>query len=211
MSRILSITVTIALAAAAVALQAAHWGYSRAYGPFAEHGATGQTITTPHYSVEVERVESARSVRVPGDRFKKAELVPAGGVFVIVIATLEARRSTVYAADARLSTRYGDYKFTDKFGGGLLTGPTVKTLGYVALQPGMPRRGAYIFDVPAGALAGARFVLSDRDPQPANFGYYRRDPVRFSQEVDIDLGVGPARARGLLATAPASYKIPAPS
>lgn len=211
MRRVLLIMVTIVLATAAVALQAAHWSYSRAYGPFAEHGTIGRTITTPRYSIEVERVRSAQSVRIPGDRFKKAQIVPAGGVFVVVIATLEARRSPVYAADARLSTRYGDYRVTDKFGGGLLTGPAVRTLGYVALQPGMPRRGAYVFDVPAGALAGARFVVSDRDPQPANFGYYRRDPVRFSQEVHVDLGLDAARARGLLAGAVPSYQIPEPS
>jgi hypothetical protein len=211
MRRVRSAVLTLGLVAAAVALQAGEWSYSRAYGPFTKDGPIGRMITTPRFGIQVEQVQAARSVRVPGDEFTKASTVPANGVFVVVIATLESRTSRVYVADAVLRTKEGDYDTTDKFGGGLLSGPAVTTLPYLAVQPGMPRRGAYVFDVPAGALAGARLVVSDRDTQPANFGYYRRDPVRFSQEVHVDLGLDAGAARRLVATAPDSYGIPDPS
>jgi hypothetical protein len=212
MRRLGSILITLVLAGAAVALQARHWSYDRAYGPFVRDARVGRTVTEPRFTVRVEQVVTARTIRVPGDEYgTKPRIIPANGVFVIVIATVAARRSPEYVAAARLDTRYGRYDPTDKLGGGLLTGPAVTTLGYVRFQPGMPRRGCYLFDVPPGALAGARFALSDRDAEDAAFGHYRDDPVRFSAEVHVDLGISPADATRLTRTAATGYGLPEPS
>lgn len=211
MRRAASIVLTIALAGAAVAVQATRWSYRRAYGPFVANGRIGETITEPRFRIRVERVETARTILVPATSYAKARTIPANGVFVSVVATVEARRSPVYVAAAALHTRYGDYSPTDKFGGGPLASPVVTSLGYVRFEPGMPRRGAYVFDVPPGALAGARLYVSDRDTQEANFGFYRDDPVRFSAEAHVDLGIGAAHARALTRAAAAGYRVPEPS
>jgi hypothetical protein len=210
--RLLSALLAAALAAAAVALQGAHWSYERAYGPISHDGRVGRTLTEPRFTINVEQVRTARSIRVPkGPYGAKPRSIPAGGVFVVVIATVAARRSPEYVASARLHTRYGDYLTTDKLGGGLLGRPAVTPLGYVRFQPGMPRRGCYLFDVPAGALAGARLYVSDRDTEDAPFGFYRDDPVRFSDEAHIDLGISPADAAYLARTAATDYGLPEPS
>lgn len=211
MRRIPSITVAAVLAAAAVLLQDARWDYRRAYGPLVTNGRIGRTITEPHFTIQVERVETARSVWVPPADGRKAQTIPANGVFVSVVATVTARRSPVYVADAALHTRFGDYLPTDKFGGGLLSAPVVTPLSWVRFQPGMPRRGAYVFDVPENALAGARLDVSDRDTDTANFGFYRDDPVRFSAEAHVDLGIDAARARDLTRAPVSGYLLPGPS
>lgn len=211
MRRAAAVALTLALACAAVAVQATRWSYARAYGPFVQNGRIGQAITEPRFRIRVERIESARTIFVPATPYAKAQTIPANGVFVSVVATVEALRSPVYVAAAALHTRYGDYLPTDKFGGGALTAPVVTPLGYVHFEPGMPRRGAYVFDVPSGALAGARLYVSDRDTEPANFGFYRDDPVRFSAEAHVDLGVDAARARTLTRTAVSGYRVPEPS
>jgi hypothetical protein len=97
MRRALSIVVAVGLAGAAVALQDARWTYDRAYGPIPASGRIGRTVTEPHFTIQVEQVVSARTVRVPeGDPGAKPRTIPATGVFVVVIATVAARRSPVY-------------------------------------------------------------------------------------------------------------------
>jgi hypothetical protein len=212
MRRLWSILVAVALAGAAVAVQSGRWSYDRAYGPFVRNGKIGRTVTEPRFTVQVEQVVTARTIRVPeGPYGAKPQVIPANGVFVVVIATVAVRRSPEYLAAARLDTRYGHYYLTDKLAGSGLIAPRVTTLGYVRLQPGMPRRGCYVFDVPPGALAGARFALSDRDTEDAAFGHYREDPVRFSAEVHVDLGVSAADATRLTRTAATGYGLPEPS
>jgi hypothetical protein len=211
MRRAASIAVAVVLAVAAVALQGAHWSYDRAYGPFVANGRIGRTVTEPGFTVNVEHVVTARTIQVPATSSAASQTIPAGGVFVVVIATVAARRSPRYVADAALNTRYGKYYSTDKLGGGLLSQPVVTPLSYVRFQPGMPRRGAYLFDVPPAALAGARLSLSDRDTDPAPFGRYRDDPVRFSDEVHIDLGISTTDAARLTRTAAVGYGLPGPS
>jgi hypothetical protein len=211
MRRVPSILLAVVLAGAAVALQAAHWSYERAYGPFVRNGQVGRTLTEPRFTITVEQVQTARSILIPATEDTAAQHVPANGVFVSVVATVEARRSPVYVAATRLHTRYGDYFPTDKFGGGLLIGPAITPLSYVRFQPGMPRRGAYVFDVPRGALAGASLYASDRVTDDAPFGFYRNDPVRFSAEAHIDLGIDAARAAGLTRAPVSDYEMPEPS
>jgi hypothetical protein len=212
MRRALSIMVAAGLAWAAVALQGAHWSYDRAYGPIPSNGRIGRTVTEPRFTIRVEQVQTARTIRVPeGEYGAKPQIIPATGVFVVVIATVAARRSPVYVASARLHTRFGDYFPTDKLGGGILTRPVATPLSYVRFQPGMPRRGAYLFDVPPRALAGARLDVSDRDIEDAQFGFYRKDPVRFSAEARVDLGISPADAAGLTRTAATGYGLPEPA
>jgi hypothetical protein len=210
--RVLAALLTLGLAWAAVALQGARWSYGRAYGPFVRNGRVGRTVTEPRFTIDVEQVQTARTIRVPeGPYGEKPQLIPAGGVFAVVIATVTARRSPVYVASARLHTRYGDYDPTDKLGGGILTSPVVTPLSYVRFEPGMPRRGAYLFDVPPRALAGARLYVSDRDTEDAPFGFYRDDPVRFSDEAHVDLGISAADAAELNRTAATDYGLPEPS
>lgn len=212
MKRRWSIPLSLVLAGAAVGLQAGHWSYERAYGPFVRNGEIGRTVTEPRFTVQVEQVVTARTIRVPeGPYGAKPQIIPANGVFVVVIATVAARRSPEFVAAARLDTRYGHYYPTDKLGSSGLLGPPVTTLGFVRLQPGMPRRGCYVFDVPPGALAGARFALSDRDTEEAAFGHYRDDPVRFSAEVHVDLGISAGDAAELTRTAATGYGLPEPS
>jgi hypothetical protein len=211
MKRALSILLAVALAGAAVALQSAHWSYERAYGPFVRNGHVGRTLTEPGFTITVERVQAAGSILIPATENTPAQHVPANGVFVSVIATVEARRSPVYVAATRLHTRYGDYFPTDKFGGGILTGPAITPLSYVRFQPGMPRRGAYVFDVPRSAVAGAWLYASDRLTDERPFGFYRDDPVRFSDEAHIDLGIGAADAAELTRAPVRDYQMPEPS
>ncbi|WP_460338387.1 hypothetical protein [Actinoallomurus acanthiterrae] len=212
MRKALSVLLAVGLACAAVALQGTHWSYTRAYGPFVKNGRVDQVVTEPLFTIRVEPVEAARTIYVPGTSYSKAQEIPANGVFVVVIATVEARRSPIYAGQARLHTRYGDYSPTDKFGGGGgLSQPVVTPLSYVRFQPGMPRRGAYVFDVPREAVAGARLYVSDHDAEEAQFGFYRNDPRRFADEVHVDLGLDAHEAARLTRTAAAGYSVPEPS
>ncbi len=212
MRRALSVALAVVLAVAAVALEGARWSYERAYGPLVENGRIGHTLAEPRFTIRVEQVQTARTIRVPeGPYGAKPQVIPAGGVFVVVLATVAARRSPLYVASARLHTSWGDYYTTDKLGGGALSRPAVTTLGYVRFEPGMPRRGAYLFDVPPRALAGARLYVSDRDTEDAPFGFYRNDPVRFSAEAHVDLGISTADAARLDRTAAVGYGLPEPS
>jgi hypothetical protein len=75
----------------------------------------------------------------------------------------------------------------------------------------MPRRGAYVFDVPRSAVAGAWLYASDRLTDERPFGFYRDDPVRFSDEAHIDLGIGAADAAELTRAPVRDYQTPEPS
>jgi hypothetical protein len=196
--RVTTVLATVLLATAAVALQATKWDYGKAYGPFAADGTIGHRVAVPQFAITVDQVWAARSVLESSELASPKRTVTATGVFLIVTATAETtHRGPAQLATVMLRTRHGDYWSTDVFAGSLLGGPTTRTLDFVTLQPGMPRHGSYIFDVPPDALPGARLVVSDRSTEAANFGFYRRDPVRFSAEAHIDLGLDRRRAKVL--------------
>jgi hypothetical protein len=120
MRRITSIVLAVALACAAVALQAAHWTYTRAYGPFVKNGRIGHTVTEPR-----------------------------------------------------------------------------------CFEPGMPRRGAYVFDVPREAVAGARLTNDRPGAEPHRQGHEepprqpeRRHRQQRSAERSVTPSGGPARLGG---------------
>ncbi|MFI6293526.1 hypothetical protein ACIBEJ_18185 [Nonomuraea sp. NPDC050790] len=176
-SKVVSAVVGIALAAAAVWLQTVGLSAEEMNRPLASVGDKGEEVATGRFSVRVDGVKTAKSVRA-GDETAVTE-----NVFLVVETSatvpqepIKIRPPVLVAEDGR------HFDTSDKV-------DRSKTLANPWTQPGWWSSGVFVFDVPADALRGAKasFVA----PTNAFYG----EPMLPAAEVD--LGIDEAAAKQL--------------
>ncbi|MFI9556211.1 hypothetical protein [Nonomuraea endophytica] len=178
-SKVLGAVVGLALAAAAVGLQTLGLSADEMSMPLASAGDKGEEVGTGRFTIRVDGVKTAKSIRVAD------KTAVTGNVFLVVETSatvpqepLKIRPPELVADDGRR------FDTTDKV-------DRSKTLANVWSQPGWWTSGVFVFDVPADALAGAKasFVA------PTNAFY--SEPMLPAAEVD--LGIDEAAAKQLAA------------
>ena len=158
-----------------VAMQQTTPSYDTLTGPIPVSGDSGETVAARSFTVRVDRVEFARRLQFGSPGFETQR--DTGGVWAIVTATLAARDATVTVAGAEWEGPTGTrYSPTDRVSGA----PALFPLP--ALQPGLPVRGRFVFEIPADQMQGATLRVSQ-----ARF-------PRFDSLVRISLDRGASRA-----------------
>jgi hypothetical protein len=202
----------VAVLVAAVAVQGAYPSYEERYRPIASTGEANQRVRTRDFDVRVEKTDVARTIMGESDDGKPAEL-GTDGVFVIVTATVTARRETIELAGAYLRTEDGSRTLVsdtvkvpavDVVGAGTLDAGGAAASIFTAIRPLQPRRLALIFEIPAGRVAGARLWLSVGRME---WRGDRQAEDWFRPQARVDLGISPGRAAALLAAAPRRYQL----
>jgi hypothetical protein len=154
----------------------------RRMGSITTSGRLGERMDTGGFTITVEQVEVARRLTVPGLTSTRS-LVTEDGVWVVVTATLvEGWEASSYTR-TRLVARDG----TSYLASARVPSDVQLTSGLLA-EPGIPRRGMVVFEIPPDRLAGAvlRVVRGD-----VGGG-------RLAPEAVIELGIDESAARRLL-------------
>ncbi|MFB9888459.1 hypothetical protein [Planobispora takensis] len=181
----------LALAAAAVALQAAAEKREDRGAPLTWTGGVGEEVASSRFTVKVKAVHGAKSIEIAqlsGD----PEKATTSGIFVVVeLAATSPRDPQRFGPPVLLSGDDKRYTATEKVKPSL-------TITEPYIQPGWWVDGVAVFDVPASALEGARIVVGL--------------PVEiigevYPPEVEIDLGLDEAAARRLVSGAKDVYQM----
>lgn len=157
--RAVGVAACVTLAAAALA--ALRWttpSYATLTGPIPVAGRQGERAEGRAFAVTVETIELAGRVRVT--RFGRTVERTTDGVFAVVTARVEAGAATTsIGAAAWIGPSGRVYAQTQRIDGAssLLMGRTI--------QPGLPRSGVFVFELPADEVEGGALRLS-RFPEP---------------------------------------------
>ncbi|WP_395681794.1 hypothetical protein [Inquilinus sp.] len=143
-----------ALLVAALLLLAMQWTtpyYDRKTDPIPVYGQIGDTVTARKFTIRLETLQFARQLRYTA--YGKEVVRDTSGLWAVVTATVAARSEStlVYEGDWEGPTGLR-YSLSDRLSGvkSLLSG--------AALQPGLPRRGWFIFEIREDQARGATFV-----------------------------------------------------
>ena len=164
--------------------------------PYPHVGQRGEKVGARNFSVEVKTTspKTARAYLLAGRGSDAGPFrLGTSGLWVSAVVTVEALQEPGIVG-ARLRTRDGRFYPSAKSDRPALPGTN---LADVILSPGLPRTGAYFFEVPADALEGLHMELfwNPHAPQP------------WDSVIDIDLGIDAARASALNAEAPSELDL----
>ncbi|MFI6514826.1 hypothetical protein ACIBF1_04605 [Spirillospora sp. NPDC050679] len=155
--------------------------------PIRDSGGIGRVVSTPVFSVRVDRVVAARSL-APALSFGRASApVRTEGVFLAVRARVRAEREPVKLMSTTLETS-GGFSFKE--------GPRPEAAQVVApeFQPMLWGTATYLFELPKDRLEGARLVVGTGGLLP-----------QLSAAAEVDLGLDKPRAAELVRTAVERY------
>lgn len=189
--RVVNAVLGLVLVAGAVAMQTVLLEPDDLDAPITSNGGVADTVRTAFFEARVESVEAASALR----RQDRDPVRPSPGqVFVIVKVSATASSRALRLESAHLVTADGlKYAATERM-------DSNASLSGTWVQPMWRASGLYFFEVPAAALPGSRFVVSEK-PSPL-FG------DQYLPEASIDLGLDAAGARGLLDSAKNVYEVP---
>lgn len=143
-----------ALLVAAVLLLAMQWTtpyYSRKTDPIPVYGQIGDTVEARTFTIRIETLQFARQLRFTA--YGKEVVRDTSGLWAVVTATVAARSESTLVYEAAWEGPTGlRYSHSDRLSGvkSLLSG--------ALLQPGLPRRGWFIFEIREDQARGATFV-----------------------------------------------------
>ncbi|WP_327585876.1 hypothetical protein OHA25_01745 [Nonomuraea sp. NBC_00507] len=182
-SRVVHIVAGLILVAGAVAIQSLALSAEDMGMPLTYTGVKGQDVDAGRFSVRVQKVTSAKALKVENKN------VPTEQMFLVVEAAATVPAEPVHLGMPSLLAADGKvYAASDKI-------DKSKTLANPWIQPGWWTTGRFVFEVPASALPGAQAVF-----QLPVSGLYS-EPL--PPEAQIDLGIDDATAKQLT-TAPAA-------
>lgn len=134
-------------------------GYAEITGPIPLKGELGEALTGRTFSVRADKVLLAERLRFKA--YGREVERGSGGVFAVVIARLDARQASVNVGSAIWRSAQGV-----RFIASQRVQGAPRLLGADRLEPGLPQRGLFIFEVPREAVAGATLlVASSRWPR----------------------------------------------
>ncbi|WP_344866884.1 hypothetical protein, partial [Planomonospora alba] len=181
----------VLLAAAAVALQAAALDAEERSAPLTWTGGLGEEVVASRFSARVKAAYGARTVRTT-DETGTTATATTSGLFVVVELEATAHREPQRLGTPVLLTDDGRrYQATDKVAPSL-------TITHPYIQPGWWTDGVAVFEVPVGALNGARIVL------PLRNGFIGE---AYQPEIEVDLDLDEAGTQRLIAEARDVYPL----
>lgn len=128
-------------------------GYAEITGPIPLRGDLGETLAGRGFTVRADKVLLAQKLRFKA--YGREVERDTGGVFALVIARLEAQPSSINVGSAIWRSAQGArFVASPRFQG------APRLLGTDRLEPGLPRRGIFIFELPREAVAGATLLVA---------------------------------------------------
>lgn len=128
-------------------------GYAEITGPIPLKGALGETLAGRGFTVRADKVLLAEKLRFKA--YGREVERDTGGVFALVIARLEAQPVSVNVGSAIWrSEQRARFVASPRMQG------APRLLGTDRLEPGLPQRGIFIFEVPREAVAGATLLVA---------------------------------------------------
>lgn len=173
-----SLLIAVATVVAIGAMGKLHLGYDGKIAPFLVAGRIGETVRTRTFDINLQSIRLARSINA-ADPSNAIGPPPLGssGVWMIAHARLEARIEPVRLMSVQLHSRDGyDYESADTRLSGLRF--TRFLVNENSAEPGIPREGLLVFELPLARVVGARLRVA------GTVGKARLDDV-----ADIDLGI----------------------
>lgn len=153
--------------------------------PIAEAGVLGSPVDARSFTMTAEKVQSAETLA-------QEEIIGGGGalrakgVWLVVTATVETATTRLYPQETTLSNGAGyTYAASEQMGESV-------TETSEAFDPGIPRTGMIVFEVPEKAL---------KPPLTLRMAMADSADIRLAAEAEIDLSVDAAEAEKLM-TAP---------
>lgn len=164
--------------------------------PYVHSGERGQKVVARNFAAEVKTTSPkvAHAYVMPARRPGEARLrLVSSGIWVSAMVSLEALEEPGIIG-ARLRTRDG--RTYPAAGPDRPSLPGIN-LGKLVSSPGLPSSGIFFFELPPDQLEGLHMELF----------WERYAPQPWDSVIDIDLGLDQARARQLLADAPAELDL----
>ncbi|MEV6866926.1 hypothetical protein AB0M44_38785 [Streptosporangium subroseum] len=181
----------VALAAAAVGLQAFGSAAADHDTPLTWTGGVGDEVVASRFSARVKTVRAAKALESKGFSDEKTSATTKGIFIIVEVGATSAREPLRLGAPVLLTESGHRYEATDKVDSSL-------TITEPYIQPGWWGEGVTIFDLPPGELPGSRIVLTPL----ASFLVEPNGP-----EIEIDLGLDEAAAKRLVSTAKDVYPL----
>lgn len=177
-----SIATAIAVVAAIGAMGTLHLGYDGKIAPFLVPGRIGETVPTRTFDLTVQSVRLARALTTAAEPGAiDAPPLTTSGSWLIVHARAAARTTPARLLSVRLHTRDGDDYSVAR--------SRLATMKYSrwmlnenAIDPGIPREGLLVFELPTSRIEGVRLRVANA------LGNASLDHL-----TDIDLGIDAAR------------------
>ncbi|GAA3730003.1 hypothetical protein HDA32_006030 [Spinactinospora alkalitolerans] len=159
--------------------------------PISHSGTIGGTVDAERFTLDVDKVELARSVS-DEEALGGVEGLEANGVWVVVWATLTSTDATVSVGGTLLEMGDGySYSANTRLSN------TFNNLGIV-LNPGLPRYGAFVFEVPEERLSSPTLRVSVQESLDD----------RLSAQASVDLGLSESDIDRLTEEAADSVAVP---
>ncbi|WP_329426228.1 hypothetical protein OG339_39115 [Streptosporangium sp. NBC_01495] len=180
----------IALATAAVGLQAFGAEIADHNAPLTSTGAINEEVTGSRISARVRAVHAAKAITAM--KAGEQERVTAKGIFIIVEVAATATWEPQQFGPPRLLTAGGRrYVASDRV-------DPMSTITHSYIQPGWWTEGVAVFEIPPGELPDSRILLAPS----SGFIVEPNGP-----EIEIDLGLDETAARRLTSTAKDVYEL----
>ncbi|MCW2916553.1 MAG: hypothetical protein JWN52_4621 [Actinomycetia bacterium] len=153
--------------------------------PLRNSGRIGQDVSNSVFSIRVERVELAKSLKASGSLASQKNIT-TDGIFLIIHLQAKATQKPYTLDQVRLES--GGYTFTGNGRAGTLD----STVG--TFEPMIWRKAVVSFEIPRNRLAGARLVVGESGLL-----------TQLTAEAAVDLGITPAKAGEMIAHAIEGY------
>ena len=126
--------------------------YADLVAPIPVRAAITETAKARTFEVKVEKVTFARTLQA--ERFGEHKLLTTGGVWAIVAVDLSATQASTTVGEAVWRGATGlSYRISERVGFGPGLPPH-------ALEPGLPRRALFVFELPPSEATGATLLIS---------------------------------------------------
>lgn len=128
-------------------------GYSEITGPIPIAGAMGETVAARSFSVRADRLLLAE--KLVWRRFDRVVERDTSGLWAVIVVDIEAKGASVSVAGAMWRGPDGA-----RFEANRRVSGAPRLLGGDRLEPGLPKRGVIVFEIPRGQERGATAQLS---------------------------------------------------
>jgi hypothetical protein len=128
--------------------------YADLIAPIPVHAAMKDTVIARTFGIHVDKVTFARSLQA--EHFGEPKLLTTGGVWAIVEVSLSASNISTTVGEAVWRGPTGlSYRMTERVG--FSPGLPPHTV-----EPGLPKRGLFVFEIPPDQIAGATLLVLGR-------------------------------------------------
>lgn len=153
MRRIANIAALCVTALACYGMQISKPHYADLTGPIPAYGSMDDTVETRLFDVHVDRVVFAQSLKV--NEFGKEKVLTTGGLWAVVATGLAARDQSTMIGSATWQGPTGlRYRQSERISFAPGLPPHM-------VDPGLPKKGRFIFEIPPGDANGATLLVSN--------------------------------------------------